>query len=907
MMLRIFLIVLCVLTALHRGAAQDLPEAFYDQKYQDKFTFPTGISFDDAGKMYVWEKEGKIFIVDTSGQQLPQPLIDISEEVSNWKDHGLMGFALDNDFSSNGYFYLLYALDLHYYHYYGTPQYHPDSTVTWQPTIGRVTRFQADPATGYTTTLPDSRTVLLGETLENGIPLMYEFHGLGVIIMAQDGTLLVSCGDATSNAGPDLGGDSLGTMASPAIESGIITPDQNIGSYKAQYLGSYSGKILRIDAATGDGLPSNPFYDAGNPRSPQSRTWAWGLRNPYRINLRPNTGSHYPEDGDPGTLYIGDVGNGAWEELDIAPTGGLNFGWPIMEGIGVHWPYYSYTPPANQMRPNPLYGNGCDQEYFTFKDIYTNIRSNGITPPSNPCNPTIPVEDFIVGTPPTLVWSNSRWNPPTRAQVPGFGENTYLKGIDIGTSESGVEGELFDGYSALSGIFYDHDHFPELYHGKYFCVDFSGWIKVMEFDENNQLISVAPFHQFAKDIIHLALNPADGKLYYINLEGNIHQISYGGNPPPVAIIKADQYYGSSPLSVQFDATESFDSNLPLVKYEWDFGDGQSSEDPKPQHTFVAPDNQPGSFIVQLTVEDSLGARTTAEAIVSLNNTPPVATITSFKDGALYPLDQGTTLLRLAADVSDLEHSEEELTYEWRTFLHHNAHFHPEPVDFEHESFTLISPLGCEAEDYWYRIELTVRDPEGLSTHVSHEIYPYCGSPFVEWALLEAAPVEEGVLLSWETALEDSLIALEIQRSTDQLDYIHIGSVEPAGGAERYTFVDEAPVKGKNIYRVKARKLDNAYTYSNIAVTGFPTVPDLKVYPNPVRSSFTVEVKEAKASMLFFELFNEQGVLVQSSQWEAQEGTASLHQILPFNLPNGVYHYRLTNGSQQRVGTLAISQ
>ena len=78
---------------------------------------------------------------------------------------------------------------------------------------------------------------------------------------SEDGTLLISIGDATSNHGTDIGGDSLGTFVSQALELGIIGLDQDLGSYKSQYLGSYSGKILRIDAKNGDGLASNPFFD----------------------------------------------------------------------------------------------------------------------------------------------------------------------------------------------------------------------------------------------------------------------------------------------------------------------------------------------------------------------------------------------------------------------------------------------------------------------------------------------------------------------------------------------------------------------------------------------------------------------------------------------------------------------
>nr|HMQ63058.1 PQQ-dependent sugar dehydrogenase [Flavilitoribacter sp.] len=91
-----------------------LPAEFYDEKLPLNFSFPTGLVFDEDGRMYVWEKSGKVYIVDQEGQRLPDPLIDISEEVTNWKDHGLMGFALDPGFLINGNFYLYYAVDWHY-------------------------------------------------------------------------------------------------------------------------------------------------------------------------------------------------------------------------------------------------------------------------------------------------------------------------------------------------------------------------------------------------------------------------------------------------------------------------------------------------------------------------------------------------------------------------------------------------------------------------------------------------------------------------------------------------------------------------------------------------------------------------------------------------------------------------
>lgn len=161
-----------------------------------------------------------------------------------------------------------------------------------------------------------------------------------------------------------------------ARADGIITAAQDIGAYRAQYLGSMNGKVLRLDPATGDGVPSNPFFIPGQPRAPQSRVWRVGS-DPFRMTLRPGSGSADPADADPGTLYIGDVGWNLWEELNVASTGGQNFGWPIYEGMVQEAEYLNSMVPENPDAPNPLFGiNGCVQERFTFRDLLVLEREN---------------------------------------------------------------------------------------------------------------------------------------------------------------------------------------------------------------------------------------------------------------------------------------------------------------------------------------------------------------------------------------------------------------------------------------------------------------------------------------------------------------------------------------------------
>jgi len=124
----------------------------------------------------------------------------------------------------------------------------------------------------------------------------YSNHNGGLVMFGPDGMLYIGMGDGGSGGDPEN---------------------------RAQNPDSLLGKLLRIDVDGGDpyAIPTgNPFRNGGG--APE--IWAVGLRNPWRFAF----------DRSAGLLYIGDVGQGAWEEVDVEPAsqGGLNYGWRIMEG-----------------------------------------------------------------------------------------------------------------------------------------------------------------------------------------------------------------------------------------------------------------------------------------------------------------------------------------------------------------------------------------------------------------------------------------------------------------------------------------------------------------------------------------------------------------------------------------------
>jgi len=155
----------------------------------------------------------------------------------------------------------------------------------------------------YTVSVADSN---LADTASHKlilfIPQPYANHNGGLVMFGPDGMLYIGMGDGGSGGDP-----------------------QN----RAQHLDSLLGKLLRIDLDHGDPYaipPNNPFATSGG--APE--IWAVGLRNPWRFAF----------DSPSGLLYIADVGQNTWEEVDVEPAsqGRLNYAWRVMEGAHCYNP-----------------------------------------------------------------------------------------------------------------------------------------------------------------------------------------------------------------------------------------------------------------------------------------------------------------------------------------------------------------------------------------------------------------------------------------------------------------------------------------------------------------------------------------------------------------------------------------
>ncbi|WP_457068143.1 InlB B-repeat-containing protein [Hymenobacter sp. UYAg731] len=733
--------------------AQTPPTGFTSTVVSSGWNEAVGFAFNSTGsKMFVWERPGKVWVV-VNGQR--QQLIDITEEVGAWADHGLLGFALDPSFNTNGYMYLMYVVDRHYLLNFGTGNYSATANDYYSATIGRITRYTATASgTGYTVN-PASRKILIGATKSTGIPSTHDGHCTGSLVFGTDGTLLVSTGDGAHWA-PDLGSYNE-TYYAEALADGIISAKENVGALRAQLVDCLSGKILRLDPATGNGVPSNPFYDAASPGAPRSKVWTLGLRTPFRMSLRPGTGNPDPTQGNPGTLYLGMVGASTWEEITVIDGPRKNLGWPLFEGL-TPYPAFTNSNVYNRDAPNPLYNTGgCTKQFFYFQDLIKPATPSGTATFPNPCNTAQSIPASIptfVHTRPLIDWGHG----PGPSRTGTFSGSTPTTS-NIGAAGSPVSGPQFGGNSVTGGVFYPYTDFPAPYANSYFFGDYvGGWIRSMTVNSSNQPSAVRNFVDTGAVPVFFGTSPGETGLFYVNFyPSEIRKISYvTAASPPVAVATSNKTYGAGPLTVQFTGSNSTDPNGGVLTYRWDFGDGTAtSSSANPGHTFSPATSAPTNYTVTLTVTNPQGLTNQASLLISANNTPPQVTITSPTAGTVYPLT-GNTTYQLAASVVDNEQSGHLLFYKWQTVLHHLTHQHPDPVDTTRQTSTMVGPYGCGAEAYYYTVSLTVTDAGGLSTTQQVRLDPDCTTPSFTLVDADAAsdadiqPLTNGAILDLAT-------------------------------------------------------------------------------------------------------------------------------------------------------------
>jgi len=788
-----------------------------------------GMQFQANGRLWVWERGGRVWIVDETNP-VTSPVIDLSPEVGAWADHGMLGFALHPNFEATGYIYLMYIVDRHHLMNCDSPavgvpvcsaSYNPNTDDYNSATIGRIVRYRAVLPAGQsdyrnaTQIDMSSRRTLLGETMRNqpkstGCPLLYSSHGVGTLAFGMDSTLLASCGDGASYSSTDVGSASE-TYYVDGLNDGIIRDAENVGAMRSQMITSLAGKILRLDPDTGDGVASNPFYQAAAPRSARSRVWTLGIRNGFRFSVRPLSGSHNPADGNPGVIYQGDVGWNTWEDMNVIRSGGLNLGWPLFEGLTAHSGYQASSV-QNEDAPNPLFGTGgCTIQFFRFKDL---LKQDQVGAPSfpNPCNASqqITSTNTFKHTRPVLEWRHG--SAQTRFSAYDTSGNAVEQTLGTQAPDGTlVTGTQFTGSSSQGGIWYTGTDFPTDYRNTYFHGDYSGqWIRNFVFDANNKLQQVRDFASAAGGVVDMTTNPVTGSLYYNSWTAFVRKVTYSptGNVPPVAVATVNTQFGTTPLTVNFTGSNSTDANNTPLTYLWDFGDGTpTSTAANPTHTFNAPAGVVTNYNATLTVRDPGNLTSQATILISVNNTPPTVNITSPVDGSQYTVGGANINVPLTATMSDAQSPTAQLSCQWAVVLHHNTHQHDEPIINACSSNYTLQPIGCDGETYYYGFTLTVTDPQGLQTTRTAFKYPACTggggdtqAPTVPQNLTGQAVSAAQVTLNWTASIDNgggTVAGYRIFRN---------GSAIGTSATNSYT--DNAVI-GSTTYTYRVTAFDNA--------------------------------------------------------------------------------------------------
>jgi glucose/arabinose dehydrogenase len=243
----------------------------------DGLAAPIGITHDPGSdRLYVNQQEGSIVAVDPGGAT--RPFLDITDRVVDGGERGLLGLAFHPDFARNGRFFVNYTRS-------GAGDEEGDTVISEFRVAPNTEPAVGDPAS-------ERQLLLIDQPAPN--------HNGGQLAFGRDGYLYLGLGDG----------------------GGAGDPWDN-----AQNPEALLGKLLRIDvdgerAGRPYAIPAdNPFASGGG--APE--VWLLGLRNPWRFSF----------DRATGDLWIGDVGQSAWEEVDRLPASGqagLNLGWNVMEG-----------------------------------------------------------------------------------------------------------------------------------------------------------------------------------------------------------------------------------------------------------------------------------------------------------------------------------------------------------------------------------------------------------------------------------------------------------------------------------------------------------------------------------------------------------------------------------------------
>jgi cytochrome c len=571
------------------------------------------------GSVFYAERDGRVQVISP---ETARTTTAATLPVTQANEDGLLGIVLDPDFADNGWVYL-----------YWSPQ-----DVGADGPHNRVSRFTFDAQTGTIDVATEAALLKVDTQRETCC------HAGGAMEFDADGNLLLVTGDNTN----------------PFESSGYTPIDERAGrsSFDAQGTSANTndlrGKLLRIHPEA-DGtytIPEGNLFAEGEELT-RPEIYAMGFRNPFRFGTDPITGN----------VLVADYGPAAGvDNADRGPRGAVE--WNVVSEPGFYgWPYCTGS---NNDYVDFDFATGTSGESFDCAGGVTNDSPNNTGLTQLPA--AIEAE----------VWYTSAGNP----DFPEIGGGGAPMGGPVYRYDEELDSDVkwpayWDGKA----------FFGEWNQGNVYSFQLDGEKRDDVVDINRVLPGVLARSEGFDRPMDMKFGP-DGALYVIdwgsefggnNDSSGVYRVEYTqGSASPIARASADVTSGDAPLTVRFSSEGTRHPAGESLELAWDFGDGETSSEAHPTHTYAAS----GAYTAQLTATAADGKTGVANVEIVAGNNAPTVEITFPDDGAFFAwgdeiayeivvtdpdLSKGKKGKKGAVDCSAVE---------LHTGLGHDVHSHP---------------------------------------------------------------------------------------------------------------------------------------------------------------------------------------------------------------------------------------